>query len=71
MSLCSCAQPCLTLCNPVDSSLPGSSVHWISQATILEWVASSFPWGIFLTQGLNPSLLWLLHCRWILYWLSH
>ena len=27
--------------------------------------------GIFLTQGLNPHLLCLLHCRWILYWMSH
>ena len=33
---------CLTLCDPVDSSLPGSSVHGISQARILEWVAVSF-----------------------------
>ena len=33
------AQLCLTLCDPVDYSLPGSSVHGISQARILEWVA--------------------------------
>ena len=32
-------QKCLTLCNPIDSSLPGSSVHGISQARILEWDA--------------------------------
>ena len=32
-------QSCLTLCNPVDHSLPGSSVHGILQARILEWVA--------------------------------
>ena len=32
-------QSCLTLCNPMDYSLPGSSVHGISQARILEWVA--------------------------------
>ena len=32
-------QQCLTLCNPIDSSLPGSSVHGISQARILEWDA--------------------------------
>ena len=36
------AQPCLTLCHPVDCSLPGSSVHGILQARILEWVATSF-----------------------------
>ena len=32
-------QLCLTLCNPMDYSLPGSSVHGILQARILEWVA--------------------------------
>ena len=36
------AQSCPTLCNPVDCSLPGSSVHGIFQARILEWVAISF-----------------------------
>ena len=32
------AQSSLTLCEPVDCSLPGSSVHGILQARILEWV---------------------------------
>ena len=36
------AQSCLTLCNHMDDSLPGSSVHWIFQATVLEWAAVSF-----------------------------
>ena len=36
---CLVAQSCLTLCSPVDCSLPGSSIHGISQARILEWVA--------------------------------
>ena len=36
------AQSCLTLCDPMDSSLPDSSVHGLSQARILEWVAISF-----------------------------
>ena len=36
------AQSCLTLCNPMDYSLPGSSIHGIFQARILEWVAISF-----------------------------
>ena len=58
------AQSCLTLCNPVDNSPPGSSVHGILQATILEWVTIPFSRGIFLTQGLNVGLL---HCRRILY----
>ena len=33
---------CLTLCDPMDCSIPGSSVHGIFQARILEWVAVSF-----------------------------
>ena len=40
------AQSCLTVCNPVDCSLPGSSVHGILQARIVEWVAISFSRGI-------------------------
>ena len=36
------AQSCLTLCDPMDCSLPGSSVRGILQARILEWVAVSF-----------------------------
>ena len=39
------AQSCPTLCNPMDCSLPGSSVHGIFQASILEWVAISFSRG--------------------------
>ena len=35
----SLAQSCLTLCNPMDYSPPGSSVHGILQARILEWAA--------------------------------
>jgi len=35
-------QSCQTLCEPMDYSLPGSSVHGILQARILEWVAISF-----------------------------
>ena len=38
-------QSCLTLCDPRDCSLPGSSVHGILQARILEWVAISFSRG--------------------------
>ena len=36
------AQLCPTLCDPMDCSPPGSSVHGISQARILEWVAIAF-----------------------------
>ena len=38
-------QLCLTLCNPTDCSLSSSSVHGISQARILKWVAISFSRG--------------------------
>ena len=60
---------CPILCNPIDCSLPGSSVREISQAKIVEWVAISFSRdlpnpGIFPTQGSN---LGLLHCRWSLH----
>ena len=36
------AQSCLTLLDPMDCSLPGSSVHGIFQARVLEWVATAF-----------------------------
>ena len=36
-----------TLCDPMDYSLPGSSVHEILQTRILEWVAISYPQGSF------------------------
>ena len=39
--MCSVSQPYPTLCNPMDYSLPGSSVHAIFQARILEWVGIS------------------------------
>ena len=48
------------LCNPMDCSLPGFSIHGIFQARVLEWVAISFSRGIFPTQGLNSGLP---HCR--------
>ena len=41
----SVAQSCPTVCDPMDCSLPGSSVHGIFQARILEWVAISFSGG--------------------------
>ena len=35
------AQSCLTLCDPIDRSLPGTSIHGIFWAKVLEWVAIS------------------------------
>ena len=58
-------------CDPMDCSPPGSPVHGISQARTLEWVAIFLLQGIFPTQGLNPLPLCVLHCRQILYSLSH
>ena len=58
------AQLCLTLCNTMDCSPPGSSVHEILQARM---ECHSLFHRIFLTQGLN---LGRLHCRQILYCLS-
>ena len=49
-------------------SLTGSSVHGILQARILEWVAISSSWEIFLFQGLKSVLLYY---RQILYYVSH
>ena len=42
-------QSCLTLCNPMGCSQPGSSVHGVLQARILEWVAIPF------SRGCSPS----------------
>ena len=39
------AQPCPTLCDPMDGSLPGSTVHEIFQMRILEWAPVSFSRG--------------------------
>ena len=54
------AKLCPILYNPMDSSLPASSVHGVSQARILQCIA--FLQGIFLIQGSN---LCLLHFQWI------
>ena len=69
LPFCVPAHLCPTLGDPVDCSPPGSSVHGIFQARILESVAISFLLqGTFLTQGSNPGLL---HYRWIFYHLNH
>ena len=51
-----CAQSCPTLCKLMDYSLPGSSVHEIFQAWILEWVAISF------SRGSSGPRDWTLPC---------
>ena len=54
--LCLVAQLCLTYCNPMDCSLPGSSVRGILQARILEWVAVSSSRGLP-DPGIKPVSL--------------
>ena len=51
--LCVYAQSCLTFCASVDCSPPGSSVHAIFQAWILEWVAISYSRGFPRPRDLN------------------
>ena len=52
-----------TLCKPMDYSPPGSSVHGILQARILEWVAISSSRGSSQPRNQTSCLLPLLHCR--------
>ena len=49
--MCVCAQSLPTLCDPMDCSLLGSSVHGIFQVRILKWVSISSYEVIFPTQG--------------------
>ena len=67
LTLCVCVCLCAHVCANA-LSCPGSSVHGIFHARILEWVAISSWVGSFPTQR---SHLCLLHHRWILYPLSH
>ena len=62
--LCLVAQLCLTLCDPMDCSPPGSSVHGDSPGKNTGVGGLAFLQGIFPSQGSNPSLP---HCRHILY----
>ena len=74
------AQSCLTLRDPMDCSLPGSSVHGIFQARVLEWVAIAFSngraqrsdclfqvqmrEGVFIIQLSSQSYIEFLCCPW-------
>ena len=61
-------QSCPALCDPVDWSPTGSSCPWDSPSKNTGVGSHSLLQGIFLIQRLNPGLL---HCRQILYHLSH
>ena len=64
-------QLCPSMCDPMDYSPPGSSVHGILQARITGVGSHALLQEIFLTQRSNPHLLCLLNCSQILYSLSH
>ena len=66
--LCLVAQPCLTLCDPMDCSPTGSSVYGDFPGKNTGMGCHALFQGIFPTPGLNPGLL---HCRQILYCLRH
>ena len=59
------AQSCLTLSDPMDCSLPGSSIHGIFQARVLEWGAIAFS-HLYMTTGKNHSF----NYTWDLTWLQ-
>ena len=66
--VCSVAQSCPTLYDPMDCSPPGASVYRDSPGKNTGVGCHALFQGIFPTQGSNPGLP---HCRWILYHLSH
>ena len=66
--MCLVAQLCPALCDPMDCSSPGSSVHGDSPGKNTGVGFHALVQGIFPTEEWNSGLL---HCRWILYHLSH
>ena len=60
------AQSCLTLCEPMDYSLPGSSVHGVFQTRTLEWVVIPFSRG----SSWPRDWIWVSHigCRFFTFW---
>ena len=67
MPACSVAQLCPTLCDTMDHNLPGSSVHGIYQARILEWFFISFSRDLPKAASLaSPGVSWQVgsfHCN--------
>ena len=66
-----CAQSCSTLCNPMDCGPPGSSVHGILLARILEWIAMPSSRGS--SQPRDRIHISFISCigRWVLYHYHH
>ena len=67
-AVCLVVQSCPILCDPMNCSPPGSSVHGDSPSKNIGVSCHALFQGIFSSKGLNPGLP---HCRWILYHLSH
>ena len=55
---CLVTKSCLTLCDPMDCSPPGSSVHGISQARILKWIAISFSRASYWPSCVSRASSW-------------
>ena len=68
MLVCIVTQSCPTLCNPIDCSLPDSSVHENSPGKNIGLGCHVLLQGIFQTRESNPGLL---HCRQIIYHMNH
>ena len=78
LCVCSFAPSCLTLCDPMDCSLPGSSDHGILQARILEWIVIPLSRGssqprdrtqvscitgrFFTNSAIREALIWVCIC---------
>ena len=67
MHVCSVAQMCPPLCDLIDCSPPGSSVHGITQASVLEWVAISFSRESSVPRDQTQVFYVSFTGRWILY----
>ena len=67
ISWCVCSQSFLTLCNPMGYRSPGSSIHGIISARILEWVAISSSRGSYSPRDQSQVSFF---GRWILYHLA-
>ena len=60
------AQSCLTLSDPMDCSLPGSSIHGIFRATVLEWGAIAFSLSVPICIQMSPSCMDISHISLVL-----
>ena len=64
------AQSCLTLSDPMDCSLPGSSIHGIFQATVLEWGAIAFSRNSTRTIQISKGLMMMMPSKFCIHYVS-